>query len=146
VLGALTKQFAQQAIGEGVKDMMDSLRPPDLASISESLIGGPKAGAPPQEENVAAIIIGQIQAMQKACKEEEELMVMAHAGLETLRVLEFFVPSWRVVVLTGIDTEKRITRVVAPVESLQLVCKPVAVPEGAKPTRIRFIAPKPKSE
>jgi hypothetical protein len=146
VLGALTKQFAQQAIGEGVKDMMDSLRPPDLASISESLIGGPKAGAPPQEENLAAIIIGQIQAMQKACKDDEELMVVAHAGLETLRVLEVFVPTWRVVVLTGIDTEKRITRIISPVEALQLVCKPVAVPESAKPTRIRFIAPKPKSE
>jgi hypothetical protein len=146
VLGAFTKQLAQQAIGEGVKDMVDSLRPPDLASISESLIGGPKAGAPPQEENVAAIIIGQIQAMQKACKDDEELMVTAHTGLEMLRVLEFFVPSWRVVVLTGIDTEKRITRVVSPVELLQLVCKPVSVPDGAKPTRIRFIAPKSKPE
>jgi hypothetical protein len=143
VLGALTKQLAQQAIGEGVKDMMDSLRPPDLASISESLIGGPKSGAPPQEENLAAIIFGQIQAMQKACKEDEELMVVAHSGLETLRVLELFVPSWRVVVLTGIDTEQRITRLISPVESLQLLCKAVPVQEGAKPTRLRFIAPNP---
>jgi hypothetical protein len=146
VIGALTKQLAQQAIGEGVKDMMDSLRPPDLASISESLIGGPKAGAPPQEENTAAIIISQIQAMQKACKEDEELMVLVHSGLETLRVLEFFVPSWKIVVLTGIDTDKRITRIISPAEQLQFVCKTVPVPESAKPTRIRFIAPKPKSE
>jgi hypothetical protein len=146
VLGALTRQLAQQAVGEGVKDVMDSLRPPDLASISESLIGGPKAGAPPQEDNVAAIIIGQIQAMQKACREDEELMVLAQAGLETLRVLEFFVPSWKIIVLTGIATDKRITRIISPVEQLQLVCKPVPVQESAKPTRIRFIAPKPKSE
>ncbi len=145
MLGALTKQLAQQAIGDQVKDMMDSLRPPDLASISESLVG-PKTGAPPQEENIAAIIIGQVQSMQKACKEDEELVVLSYAGAEMVRVLEFFVPSWRVVVLTGIDTDKRITRMVSPVEALQLVCKSMPAPEGAKPTRIRFIAPKPKQE
>jgi hypothetical protein len=61
-------------------------------------------------------------------------------------VLEFFVPSWKVVVLTGIDTDKRVTRIVSPVESLQLVCKPMSVEEPARPTRIRFITPKPKSE
>jgi hypothetical protein len=142
VLGQLTKQL----IGEQVKDAIDSLRPPDLASISESLMGGPKAGAPPQEENIAAILIGQMQAMQKACKEEEELVVLCTAGLETLRVLEVFVPSWKVVVLTGIDTEKRVTRIMAPAETLQLVCKQMSVAPGARPTRIRFIAPKPKSE
>ena len=50
MLGQLTKQL----IGEQVKDAIDSLRPPDLASISESIMGGPKSGPPPQEENVAA--------------------------------------------------------------------------------------------
>lgn len=141
MLGQLTKQL----IGEQVKDAIDSLRPPDLASISESLMG-PKAGAPPQEENIAAILIGQMQAMQKACKEEEELVVLCTAGLETLRVLEVFVPSWKVVVLTGIDTEKRVTRIISPAESLQLVCKQMSVAPPAKPTRIRFITPKPKSD
>jgi hypothetical protein len=141
MLGQLTKQL----IGEQVKDAIDSLRPPDLASISESLMG-PKTGAPPQEENVAAILIGQMQAMQKACKEEDELVVLCTVGLETLRVLEVFVPSWKVVVLTGIDTEKRITRIISPADSLQLVCKQMSVPAPAKPTRIRFITPKPKAE
>lgn len=142
MLGQLTKQL----IGEQVKDAIDSLRPPDLASISESLLGGPKTGAPPQEENVAAILVGQLQAMQKACKEEEELVVLCTTGLETLRVLEVFVPSWKVVVLTGIDTDKRITRIISPAESLQLVCKQMSLAPPAKPTRIRFITPKPKPE
>ena len=142
MLGQLTKHI----IGEQVKDAIESLRPPDLASISESLLGGPKAGAPPQEEHVAAILIGQMQAMQKACKEDEELVVLCTAGLETLRVLEVFVPSWKVVVLTGIDTDKRITRIIASSESLQLVCKQMSVAAPSKPTRIRFIAPKPKAE
>ena len=141
MLGQLTKQL----IGEQVKDAIDSLRPPDLASISESIMG-PKAGAPPQEENIAAILVGQMQAMQKACKEEEELVVLCTAGLETLRILEVFVPSWKVLVLTGIDTDKRITRIISPAESLQVVCKQMSVTPPAKPTRIRFITPKPKSE
>ena len=139
MLGQLTKQL----IGEQVKDAIDSRRPPDLASISESIMGGPKSGPPPQEENVAAILIGQLQAMQKACKEEDELVVLCNTGLETLRVLEVFVPSWKVVVLTGIDTDKRITRIISPAESLQLVCKQMSVTPPAKPTRIRFITPKP---
>jgi hypothetical protein len=141
MLGQLTKQL----IGEQVKDAIDSLRPPDLASISESIMG-PKTGAPPQEENIAAILIGQMQAMQKACKEEDELVVLCTVGLETLRVLEVFVPNWKVVVLTGIDTDKRIARIMAPADSLQLVCKQMSVTPPAKPTRIRFITPKPKSE
>ena len=141
MLGQLTKQL----IGEQVKDAIDSLRPPDLASISESIMG-PKTGAPPQEENVAAILIGQMQAMQKACKEEDELVVLCTVGLETLRILEVFVPNWKVVVLTGIDTDQRIARIMAPADSLQLVCKQMSVTPPAKPTRIRFITPKPKSE
>lgn len=141
MLGQLTKQL----IGEQVKDAIDSLRPPDLASISESIMG-PKTGAPPQEENIAAILIGQMQAMQKACKEEDELVVLCTAGLETLRVLEVFVPNWKVVVLTGIDTDKRIARIMAPADSLQLVCKQMSITPPAKPTRIRFITPKPKGE
>ena len=141
MLGQLTKQL----IGEQVKDAIDSLRPPDLASISESIMG-PKTGAPPQEENIAAILIGQMQAMQKVCKEEDELVVLCTVGLETLRVLEVFVPNWQVVVLTGIDTDKRIARIMAPADSLQLVCKQMSVTPPAKPTRIRFITPKPKAE
>ena len=63
--------------------------------------------------------------MQKALKEDEELVVLCSSAGETIRVLEFFVPSWNVLVLTGIDTEKNITRIITPVESLQLVCKSI---------------------
>ena len=89
-------------------------------------------------------MLAQVQAMQKALKEDEELIVLFHAGVETVRVLEFFFPSWQVAVLNGIDPEKAVTRVISPVESLQLVCKVVKAP--AKPTRINFFTPKPKSE
>ena len=51
-----------------------------------------------------------------------------------------------VLVLTGLDTERTITRVIVPVESLQLVCKPMPVQAGTKAARIRFVVPKSKTE
>ena len=86
------------------------------------------------------------QAMQRALKDDQELLILCTTGTETVRVLELFVPAWQLFVLTGIDTEKNITRVISPVESTQLVCKVVKVQAPAQPTRIRFVAPKPKPE
>ncbi len=134
------------ALGELARQLaLDALRPPDLSQISESLRTAKPAG-PVQGENVCATILGQVQAMQKALKDDAELLVLVTAGGETLRVLEVFVPSWNVVVLAGIDSEKNITRVVSPAESLQLICKVMKVQPPAKPVRIGFITPKPKSE
>lgn len=142
-LGQLTKQFAKQAIGDSVKDMVDSLRPSDASALAESL---PEHPAQAPGENVAAAIVGEVQAMQNALKEDQELIVLCSAGAETLRVFEFFTRSARVIVLTGIDAEKTITRVVCPAESLQLVCKPMAVKPETKPVRIRFVQPRPKPQ
>lgn len=133
-LGSLTKQIAQQAL-------LDSLRPPDAAQVSESLKTARPAAA--SGENVGAVILGQIQAMQKAVKEDEELVVLLHNGLETMRVLEIYVPSWNVAVLTGIDADRNLTRVIAPVESMQLICKVMKAQPAAKPVRVALIAPKP---
>jgi len=130
-LGDLTKQLAQQALSSSMKDVLEA---------------GAKPAGPVQGENVCATIVGQVQAMQNALKEDQELIVLVNAGAETIRVLEFFVPSWRVLVLTGIDTNKNITRIVSPVESTQLICKVMKAQSSAKPVRIAFITPKPKSE
>jgi hypothetical protein len=140
--GNLTKQFAQEAIKTSTKDMLDALRPPELASITDAIAGTKPTAPPAVSDNVGATILGQIQAMQKALKEEDELLVLCDAGVETLRVLEIFLPSWRVAVLTGIDAEKTVTRVVCPVERLQLTCKVLRAPANAKPARIRIVAPK----
>ncbi len=133
-LGSLTKQIAQQAL-------LDSLRPADAAQVSESLKGSRPAAA--SGDNICAVILGQIQAMQKALKEDEELVVLLHNGLETMRVLEIYVPSWNVAVLTGIDAERNLTRVIAPSENLQLICKVMKAQAGAKPVKVNLIAPKP---
>ncbi len=121
-LGEFTRQLAQQAIGNQVKDLLDAPAP---------------AAAP---EGIGPTIFAQVQAMQKALKEDQELIVLYHSRAETIRVVEFFAPSWQVAVLTGIDANKNVTRIVSPFESLQLVCKPMRA--AAKPLRINFIPPK----
>jgi hypothetical protein len=119
-LGDLTKQIASQAIRNAVN-------PP---------------AAPPRPDNPGTAILSQVQAMQKVLKEDEELIVLFHAGGETVRVLEFFFPSWQVAVLTGIDKDKSVTRAISAVTALQLVCKVARIQAGAAATRIKFVTPK----
>lgn len=140
-IGEFTKQLAQQAIGQSTKNVLDALRPPELSQISESL-GLEKSSQPAATDTLGSIVIGQLQAMQKPLKEDEELVVLCNTGLEMLRVLEIFVPSWRVAVLIGIDSSKTVTRVVAPFESVQLVCKVMKAQPQTKPVRVRIITPK----
>jgi hypothetical protein len=128
-IGALTKQLAQQALGDQVDKLMENISPSEQP-------------APKAEENPGQVIVGQIHAMQKALKDDQELMVICNTGIEPLRIVEVFLPSWKVAVLTGIDAEKTVTRFVSPVDALQLLCKPVAS-TGVKPLRIRIVAPKP---
>lgn len=142
-LAQIGKQLAQQVVGEKMKDMMDSLRPPDVAKILDPS-KEEKAAPPAAGETLGAAILGQIQAMQRACKEDQELVVLCNAGLETLRVLEFYAPSRQLLVMTGIDTDRNVTRVISPVESVQLVCKVMPVQAGGKAARVNFINPKPK--
>ena len=125
-LGEFTKQIAQQAI---------------LSATS-------KDPAPPAQpaaaENLTAVFLGQVNAMQKALKEDEELAVYYQSGPERLRVMEIFAPSRQVAVLTGTDADRNLTRIIASAESLQLVCKVTKVQPGAKPSRVALITPKPK--
>jgi len=120
-LGDLTKQLAEQAIA-------GTMRSP--------------APVAPQAEDVAATIVGEIQAMQKALKDDDELLVQFHTGSETVRILEIFLRSRNVVVLTGHDHAKNLTRVVATVDGLRLVCKVVKTVADAKPVRLNFLRPK----
>jgi hypothetical protein len=141
-LGDLTKQFAKEAIRSSTKDVLESLRPPELSTIADAITGAKPNLQPAHTDNVGATILAQIQAMQKALKDDEELVVICGAGIETLRVLDIFLPSWKVAVLTGIDMEKVVTRVVCAVERLELTCKVMKTAPDTKPVRVRFIAPK----
>ena len=117
-LAELTKQLAQQAL---------------LSATSPAK----EPAAPAQKESVCAVILAQINAMQKALKEDEELVVLFQSATAKIRVTEIFVPSWQVAVLKGLDADRNPVRVVSPAESLQFVCKVV------KPARVGLIAPKP---
>jgi len=124
-LGELTKQLASQAIGNSVKDLLE----PEKATPAHATT------------DLCGAILAQIQAMQKAVKEDQELVILFRSGPETIRVLEIFVPSQKLFVLTGLDTEKNLTRVIAPVESAQLVCK--LLKTAAQPVPVRIVTPRP---
>jgi hypothetical protein len=125
-LGEFTKQIAQQAI---------------LSATSKDPAPAPQAQQP---ENLCAVFLGQVNAMQKALKEDEELAVWYQNGPERLRVMEIFTPSRNIAVLTGNDPDRNVTRVIAAAESLQLVCKVMKVQPGGKASRVALVTPKPK--
>jgi hypothetical protein len=110
----------------------------------QALLSATKEPAAPAPDHVGAVILAQIRAMQKALKEDEELAVWVSSGAEQIRVMEIFLPSWQVAVLTGMDANRHLTRVISPVESLELVLKTMKVQAGAKPARVGLIAPKSK--
>jgi hypothetical protein len=140
----LGKQFAAQVVGDKVNSLIDTLRPPDAAKLAEA-IKTEKPAVPAPGENISATILGQIQAMQKACREDQELVVLCTSAIEALRVLEFYAPSPQVLVMTGIDANRNVTRIVAPIESVQVTCKVLPVQEGGKAARISFVVVKPKA-
>src|SRR5438445_13410248 len=119
----LTKQLAKEALLSAAKE---------------------PTPAPPQADNIGSIILGRIGAMQRALKEDQELVVWFENGTEKIRVIEVIMPSWHLAVLSGLDADRPRTRVLSPVESLQLVTKVMKLQPGAKPTRVGLVTPKPK--
>ena len=77
----LTKQLAKEAFLSATKD--------------------PPAPLAAPADNVGAIIFGQIHGLQKALKDDEELVVWFANGSEKLRVMEIFLASPKVAVLSG---------------------------------------------
>jgi hypothetical protein len=124
-LGEFTRQIAQQAL---------------LSATSAPS----EPAAPAQPDSAGATILAQVAAMQKALKDDEELVLLFHAGAERIRVMEIFMPSWRVAVLSGVGADRVSARAIAAVESLQLVTKVAKVQPGAKPARVALVTPKAK--
>ena len=120
-LGEITKQIAQEVLIN--------------ATTKEP-------APPPAAENVISVVFAELGRMQKALKEDEELVVLYHTASERIRVLEIYAASKQVAVLSGPDAERHLTRVVAPVDSLQLVCKVSKVAPGARAVRVNLVTPK----
>ncbi|MBS1858798.1 MAG: hypothetical protein JST11_25730 [Acidobacteria bacterium] len=119
----LTKQLAKEALLSAAKDPAPA----------------PQA---PAADPLGNVILGQIHAMQKALKEDEELTVWYGSGADRIRVFEIYLPTWKLAVLTGQDSERALCRVISPVDALQLVTRVVKAPAGSKPGRIGLVAPK----
>jgi len=119
-LADLTKQLAQQAL---------------LSATQE-----PAAAAP--ADDAGAVIVSQIGAMQKALKDDEELVVFFQSGGERIRVMEIYLPSPQVAVLTGADGNRVPVRIISAVGSLQLVARTGKVQPGTKPARVNLVIPK----
>jgi len=84
--------------------------------------------------------------MQKALKPEEELVIQFTAGNETVRILDIFAPSWQVIVLSGVDSDKNVTRVISHADNLQLICKVMKSRTPDRPIRVGITTPKSKPE
>jgi hypothetical protein len=119
----LTKQLAQQALLSATQE------PPP---------------PPPLADNSGAVILNQIGAMQKALKDDEELVIHLQTGAEKIRVMEIFLPSPHVAVLTGIDANRVLTRVLSAVGTLQLLVRTGKAQPGNKAVRINLVMPKTK--
>lgn len=120
--------FTKQLATEAIADALSPAKPDQAAAATP--------------ESLGAVIVKQVQAMQSALKEAEELVVLFHNGIEGLRVLDFFQPSPQLVVMTGLDEARNVTRVILPGDRLQLTCKVMKVQPGVAPVRIRFVVPK----
>ena len=120
------------------------------SSMLDAIKGEPaKAPAPPPSapahapESLGSIMLAQLQAMQKSLKEDQELVVQFRSGEEMLRIVEIFVPSPPVFVLSGNDGQQRLTRIVAPAATVQLICKVLRVSPGSTPVRLKIMTPNP---
>jgi hypothetical protein len=58
--------------------------------------------------------------------------------------MEIFLASPKVAVLSGHDAQHNLTRVISPVDALQLVAKVMKVQPGAKAARVGLVMPKAK--
>jgi hypothetical protein len=139
-IGSLGKTLANQAIESTKNTVLDAVRTPTPAKPAEQK---PTTPAGPAVDTGAAMV-GQIQAMQRPLKEDQELAVLFRAGDEMLRVTEIFVPNTEVLVFAGVDSQGNITRVISPVGAAQVVCRILKVAPGATPSRVNVLTPRPQ--
>jgi hypothetical protein len=136
--GNIGKVIAGQALEATKKNVMDAITGPEAPKP------GDKPQAPP--ESIGGLILGQIQAMQRPLKDDQELVVLFHTGTESLRVTEIFVPNVQVFVFAGVDSQGNVTRAIVPSDRAQIVCKIMKIAPDARPVRVNILSPRPKAE
>jgi hypothetical protein len=136
-LADIGRALTGQALDTAKSTMLDAIKgEPDKKP-------GPAAPATPAHDSLGSVILAQIQGMQKSLKDDQELVVQFRSGEEMLRIVEIFVPSPQVLVLSGNDGQQRLTRVVAPAATVQLICKVLRVVPGSPPVRLKIMTAAP---
>jgi hypothetical protein len=138
-LGEIGRVLTGQALDSAKNSMLDAIKGEPAKKPA-----APAAAPAAVQESVGGIILAQIQAMQKSLKEDQELVVQFRSGEEMLRIVEIFVPSPQVFVLAGNDGQQRLTRIVAPAATVQLICKVLRVVPGTTPVRLKIMTPAPR--
>jgi hypothetical protein len=139
-LGEIGRALTGQALDSAKNSVLDAIKGEPAKKPA-----APTAAAPaPAQETVGGVMLAQIQAMQKSLKEDQELVVQFRSGEEMLRIVEIFVPSPQVFVLAGNDGQQRLTRIVAPATTVQLICKVLRVVPGTTPVRLKIMTPAPR--
>lgn len=141
-LGNFGKVLADQAIEATKRNVLGSLVGPDPARSAES--ASAKAAAPVE---IGPIILGQLQGMQKSLREDQELRVEFYTGTETVHVLEIFVPTPQVFVLSGTDSSRQhACRVITPAATATFTTRIAKLEPGVTPLRLNILSPRPKPE
>ena len=137
-LADIGRALTGQALDTAKNSMLDA-----IAGEPAKKPAAPAAAPAPSHDSVGSVILGQIQAMQKSLKEDQELVVQFRSGEEMLRILEIFVPSPQVFVLSGNDAQQRLTRIVTAAAGVQLICKVLRVAPGSTPVSLKIMTPAP---
>jgi hypothetical protein len=139
-LGDIGRALTGQALDSAKNSMLDAIKGEPAKKPA-----APAAASAPAQESIGGIILAQLQAMQKSLKEDQELVVQFRSGEEMLRIVEIFVPSPQVFVLAGNDGQQRLTRIVAPAATVQLICKVLRIAPGTLPVRLKIMTPAPRT-
>ena len=139
-LGNIGTVLADQAIEATKRNVLGSLAGPEPTKAAET--PAKPASAP---VDIGPIILGQLQGMQRALREDQELRVEFYTGTETIHVLEIFVPTPQVFVLSGTDSSREhAVRVITPAASATFTTRIARVEVGKTPLRLNILTPRPK--
>jgi hypothetical protein len=140
-IGSIGKALVNEALDTTKKSVIDAVTGPSKPTAPAALANAPESNI---SISTGAAIVGQIQAMQRPLKDDQELAVSVHAAGETLRVTEIFVPNSEVLVLAGTDAQGNITRFITPASAAQVVCRILKVAPGATASRVNVLTPRPQ--
>jgi hypothetical protein len=142
-LGNFGKVLADQAIEATKRNVLGNLGGGSEPAKPSDSSAAKHAGAP----EIGPVILGQLQAMQKALREDQELRVEYYTGIEVIHVLEIFVPTPQVFVISGTDaTREHAARIIAPAATAVFTTRIAKVEPGVTPIRLNVLSPRPRPE